>query len=262
MEPIVSRRAWKLNIIVTIIFALFIIVISCSLVSCGDRASNVTSKNTEKMLVIPEIKVVQTPDPGSLKPVKINQSIKVTVTLSAENNQSVLSQLQGGFGSTSSSLQQLLGNHNIACASAYLDADPDQFNVAPPQAREYPLNQQSIMWSWIVTPKQAGTGFFNISFVATGKSTCTENNNPIVGPYLLSQPISYAFTISDPNSSAPLTPNIFVQIFNDLGIGTIISGALTTLLALLLTWILIQQWERRKNNKNTSADAQMPIKLD
>lgn len=157
-------------------------------------------------LVVPDIKVVAIPDPESAKQVKINQRTKITVEFTTNSNHTVLSQLQGSFGQKKSSLQQLLGDHNIACADVYLAADLDPCNIATTQAPEYPLNQRNITWSWIITPKQVELNLFDISFSATGKSVCAAGKDPIVGSYALaSADVFYQYNVIGPDNTSMLT---------------------------------------------------------
>ena len=225
------------------------------------------------ILILPDIKVIATPDPRSLKQVKINQSMKITVELTAKDNHTVLSQLQGSFGQTNASLQQLLGDHNVTCITASLIAS-DQFNIEPAPEQEYPLNQTSIIWSWIVTPKQTEANLFDISFSVAGKPTCAMDKDPIVGLYSLENRVSYSYTVINPKgtstttaipniSATPFyTSNIFIQAYNELGIGTIITGALTTLLATFVAWICTQAWKQRKGKTKAHTSSKVPAKLD
>lgn len=283
MKPIYPRRPRKLYInTVLFLWTILLLIPFLFYYVLIHTLTLTTSSASIPELFVSDMEVIATPDPKILKQVNINQSIEITVEFTARDKHTILSQLQGHFGQTNSSLQQFLGDYNTACISAVMYANTDQFNVVPDRPQEYPLDQQSIIWSWIVTPKQAGDiGMIEISFAATGKSVCSEDKDPIKGPYLLDLFVLYHFTTIDPNNintptatstfsintsnttaTPPDTSNMFVQMFNELGINTIITGTLTTLLASLVTWICTQEWKRRKNKTKNHTHSKVSTKSD
>lgn len=176
--------------------------------------------------------------------VQVGQYFSLSATLSAKDGKTPLSDLPGSTlllgpsgsvdspgGEERTTLHQLLGSRNTGCVSAALAPSPPSSiaDISPSQAREHPLEEQSVTWTWIVTPMKAGQLHLPVQIEIKGENHC--NGTDLAGPYDLSSRSNFVATVLD-NS------NWITRTIQNINVGEAITATLGTLLTTSVVGII------------------------
>ena len=181
---------------------------------------------------------IQITFPGASRSMIVNQSYILTLKIASEDGYTPLNQLKANFNGTTDSIQNLLGAHNTACINVSLEGNSDQFNVSTNPISEYPLDQQSITWNWIITPKQTGQQILLPSASVEGQAHCDTKGQVLKGPYSLAGISAVLISIENPNV------NILTRTLQNIDVGAAITTALGALLVSFIGWVSVGVWKR------------------
>jgi len=173
----------------------------------------------------------------------INHSSSINVSLTSKDN-IPLSHLNATIpGLGSGPLGILLGSDAASCVSIALVADNASFSISSPQSVAFPLNQDSVEYTWEVKPLQADVQAqqIPINIMFSGGSLCSERDL-LKGQYSLAPEPNFNILVVDPNNT------VANHVTGSPAFGPVLT-AILALITALIGWGAKSLWERITKKK-------------